>query len=99
MRQLTHIPGSISRASVDAILAKKRPAAPTGIPEDGQSWPCAPGALVRICEIEREWSTPMWLCPAGRAQKESENWKVRSHRAPPFETLQCYVHRDGPCPT
>jgi hypothetical protein len=97
MRQLTHIP--ITREAVDAI--RSRPPAPTKPPsaaEDGSSWPCAPAAVVRIYEIEREWSTPMWLCPAGRAEMERQRWKIRSHRAPPFDSLQCYVHRDGPCP-
>lgn len=66
--------------------------------EIGAAYPCAPGALVRICELSKEWSTSMWLCPAGRAAMVAAGWTIRSHRAPPFDDLRCYVHQDGSCP-
>ena len=98
MRQLTHIPTS-NRATAE--IGYTRPAAkPLDESKlDGAFQPCAPAALVRIVELEKEWTTYKWLCPAAvKLLVETQRWTVRGNRAPPFDDLPCAVHVDGPCP-
>lgn len=98
MRQLTHI--QVPRGAAEEIGRRPRPTPPILPPsqsEDGSFWPCAPAALVRIYEIEKEWTIPAWLCPAAVAQRQAEGWRIRLNRAPPFADLACDVHR-GSCP-
>ncbi|MES2339257.1 MAG: hypothetical protein V4537_14280 [Pseudomonadota bacterium] len=72
-------------------------ASSAGIAELGQAQPCAPAAFVRIYTMEREWDFEFWLCPAGVEAMTADRWKVRKHRAPPFDDLRCYVHQGEPC--
>lgn len=99
MRQLTHVGPSRDRAEEMARAAARAAARPAGNPPpcDGAFWPCAPAALVRIYEIEKELTFPRWLCPAAARQLQAEGWRIRLNRAPPFDDLRCDFHRGEGC--
>jgi hypothetical protein len=90
VRQLTRIPTSSDRRPEPAPPRPRVPPSSEGL--NGAFQPCAPGALVRIYTMEREWGMEYWLCPAAVEVMTRDKWSVRKHRAPPFDDLPCYVH-------
>ncbi len=96
MRGLTHVGGPAREERRPPPPAPPRkPLSEDGL--DGAFQPCAPAALVRIYEMEKEWGFPYWLCPTAAAEFVAQRWTIRKHRAPPFDDLPCYVHGNA-CP-
>lgn len=57
---------------------------------DGLACPCAPGARVRIYELETGWATWLWLCVKclGRRLRDPST-NAKTNRTPPFGDLKC----------
>lgn len=51
--------------------------------------PCAPGARVRIYELDREFPVWLWLCRKCLGRRLKRNFQVKTNRTPAFADLPC----------
>jgi hypothetical protein len=57
----------------------------------------APGALVHIYQLAREFEWWCWLCPKHLRARLDDNWQRKVHRTPPFDGLPCEDRDVSPC--